>query len=156
MGKKEGDVLMQKEFTLENLQAKADEVFVPSQLNCCESVLHAFNALAERPLPPEVVKLCSGFGYGMGAGKACGALCGAQMALGLLFGRERPGDENFFLNDDCNRLLAERFEECFGTIDCFALIDGYDHASAERKQLCCKFVAYAIEQAYLLAMEKKS
>ncbi len=60
---------------------------------CGEAVLKAVSEAAGDPLPPEVVRLASGFCEGFGGSRCtCGALAGAVMAVGLLSGRESPRD----------------------------------------------------------------
>jgi len=61
--------------------------------HCSEAVVKAINDLAGHPLPPEVMRLASGFCAGIGGSRCtCGALAGAVMAVGLLSGRSGPND----------------------------------------------------------------
>jgi len=60
---------------------------------CAESVVKSVNEIAGLPLPPEVMRMASGFCEGLGGSRCtCGALAGAVMAVGLLAGREGPDD----------------------------------------------------------------
>lgn len=61
--------------------------------HCGESVVRAINEVAGTPLPPEVMRMASGFCEGLGgSGCICGALAGSVMAAGLLAGRQDAGD----------------------------------------------------------------
>ena len=61
---------------------------------CGESVVKTVNELAGHPMPPEVVRLASGFCEGFGGSRCtCGALAGAVMAMGMLAGRDGPDDD---------------------------------------------------------------
>jgi len=61
--------------------------------HCGESVVRAINEVAGSPLPPEVMRMASGFCEGMGGSRCiCGALAGSVMAAGLLAGRECAED----------------------------------------------------------------
>jgi len=67
--------------------------FYSQGYHCGESVFRAVNEVAGRPLPPEVMRVTSGFCEGVGGSRClCGALAGAVMAAGLLAGREAPTD----------------------------------------------------------------
>jgi C_GCAxxG_C_C family probable redox protein len=61
---------------------------------CGESVVKTVNELAGHPMPPEVMRLASGFCEGFGGSRCtCGALAGAVMASGILAGRDGPDDD---------------------------------------------------------------
>ncbi len=59
--------------------------------NCAESVVEAALGTVHTGLPPEVLKLATGFGGGIGLyGDTCGALTGAVLACGAVHGRIAP------------------------------------------------------------------
>lgn len=61
--------------------------------HCGESVVRAVNELVANPLPPEAMRLASGFCEGLGGSRCiCGALAGGVMACGMLSGRDAPSD----------------------------------------------------------------
>lgn len=61
--------------------------------HCGESVVRAVHEVTESELPPEVVRMASGFCEGLGGSRCiCGALAGGVMACGLLAGRSGPED----------------------------------------------------------------
>jgi len=79
--------------------SRADDVellaaaFYEQGYHCGESVVRAINEVAGEPLPPEVMRMASGFCEGLGGSRClCGALAGGVMAAGLLAGREAPTD----------------------------------------------------------------
>jgi C_GCAxxG_C_C family probable redox protein len=60
---------------------------------CAEAVVTTVNEIAGQPLPPQAMRMASGFCEGFGGSRCtCGALAGAVMAAGLLGGREGPQD----------------------------------------------------------------
>lgn len=61
--------------------------------HCGESVVRAVSQVVDSPLPPEVMRMASGFCEGLGGSRCiCGALAGGVMAVGLLAGRRGPED----------------------------------------------------------------
>lgn len=61
--------------------------------HCSEAVVKTVNDLAGHPLPPDVMRLASGFCEGFGGSRCtCGALAGAVMAAGIFSGRRSPDD----------------------------------------------------------------
>jgi C_GCAxxG_C_C family probable redox protein len=80
-------------------QTRAEEVesraaaYYEAGLHCGESVVRAASEVCESELPPQVMRLASGFCEGLGGSRCiCGALAGGVMALGLLAGRESADD----------------------------------------------------------------
>jgi len=56
--------------------------------NCSESVFEAVVGGMDLGLPPDALRLASGFGGGVGLyGDTCGAICGAVLAVGAVYGR---------------------------------------------------------------------
>ena len=71
----------------------AEEYYRSGQYYCSEAIVKTINDEFGFGYPDDIVKLASGFSIGMGsAGCACGAVTGGVMALGMVFGREEPGD----------------------------------------------------------------
>jgi C_GCAxxG_C_C family probable redox protein len=61
--------------------------------HCGESVVRAVHDVIDSELPPEVMRMSSGFCEGLGGSRCiCGALAGGVMACGLLAGRDGPDD----------------------------------------------------------------
>ncbi len=88
---------------------------------CAESVLLAM--AEEQGIQSEILpRIATGFCSGMArTGGQCGAVSGAMMAIGLANGRRAPGDPvdaNYMLIQE----LMQRFEERFGSTNCWELI----------------------------------
>ena len=64
--------------------------------NCAECVLEAVLGTVDTGLPPEALKLATGFGGGVGLfGDTCGAITGAVLAVGAVHGRSQlPHNED--------------------------------------------------------------
>lgn len=79
--------------------------------HCGESVVKAVNEVAGQPLPPEVMRMASGFCEGLGGSRCiCGALAGGVMAIGLLAGREsadEPWDPSYYASAELRRRWVE-------------------------------------------------
>jgi C_GCAxxG_C_C family probable redox protein len=72
---------------IEQVRGRARTSF-SSGFNCAECVADALLASVDTGLPPDVLRLATGFGGGVGlSGDTCGALLGAVMALGAVHGR---------------------------------------------------------------------
>ena len=101
---------------------KAGELFV-SGCNCAQAVVCAF--AEEIGLPEEtLMKLASSFGGGMGGMReTCGAVTGMFMVAGLLWGYEKPGDDEVKKAHYARiRSLAESFKEKNDTRVCRELL----------------------------------
>ena len=71
----------------------AEEYYRSGQFYCSEAIVKTINDTFGLGYPDRVVRMASGFPIGIGgAGCACGAVTGGVMAIGMVFGRERPGD----------------------------------------------------------------
>lgn len=128
----------------ENLIARAEErasnFFRQKKFFCSEAVLYTINDLLEEPLPSEVVKLASGFPVGIGKSKClCGAVAGGVMALGLEYGREKPGAEMPEESFKYSAALHDFIIEEYGSTCCRVLTAGFaDFSSQERAEHCIK------------------
>ncbi|ADL13777.1 C-GCAxxG-C-C family protein [Acetohalobium arabaticum] len=109
-----------QEKLVKEAREKAEEYFRRGDFFCSESVLTTINELVGEEMPPEMVKLASGFPVGIGKSKClCGAISGGVMALGLKYGRTEPG--------------APMPEECFP-----ASADLHDYIKEEYGSTCCR------------------
>lgn len=108
----------------ERVEARASELYEQGY-HCGESVVKAIHENVPTALPPEVMRLASGFCEGFGGSRCvCGALAGAVMSVGMLSGRGGPSDSwepSYYAagelrgrfvedqsSDNCND-IAERF-----------------------------------------------
>ncbi len=100
---------------------KAAETF-ESGLFCAESVLKVIaeeEGIYSEFIPGIATGLCSGMSRTC---NTCGALTGGILALGLVYGRNKP-DESVEKNYMAVQELMSRFENEFGTLNCRELID---------------------------------
>ena len=118
-----------------------------SGFHCAEvisrSVLETFSEKAH----PEAIKVASAFGGGIAGSteELCGVFTGGIIALGLVLGRENPGDEL----RDCGNLTKEfkkRFKLQFGSLNCMTILDSFGE---QQNPLDC--VKLTAEAAVILA-----
>ena len=112
-----------------------------SGLHCAEVIAKALLETFAGKAHPEVVKAASGFGGGIAGSmqELCGAFTGGVMALGVLAGRENPGDDL----RDCGALANQyksRFLSQFGSLKCMDILDGF---GGENPLNCVKLTAEA-------------
>jgi C_GCAxxG_C_C family probable redox protein len=86
----------QHEELLEQIEKRAENLFLTRQLQCAEAVMAVLNQGLGGDLPPAMaVRLASALPEGLGQrGCLCGALNGGALALGLFLGRDGPGYGN--------------------------------------------------------------
>jgi len=111
-----------------------------SGLHCAEVISKALLETFSGNAHPEVIKAASAFGGGIAGSmqELCGAFSGGVMALGVLAGRENPGDDL----RECGGLVNQfksRFQSRFGSLKCMDILDGMggDHMG------CVKLTAEA-------------
>ena len=125
------------------------EIFLDGNYNCAEAVLLWANQRYDLHIPPEDVRLVSGFGGGLGCGENCGALLGAVAALSKVLVQDRA-----HLTPDFKAACAElvtRFRADLGSIECTELTEKY-----RRPDVRCLYVverAAAILDDYMKTME---
>lgn len=127
-----------QEKLVKEAREKAEDYFRRGDFLCSESVLTTINELLGEEFSPEIVKLASGFPIGIGKSKClCGAVSGGVMALGLKYGRTKPGvpmpDKCFPANSD----LHDYIKEEYGSTCCRVLTKDFaDFSSPERASHC--------------------
>jgi len=111
-----------------------------SGLHCAEVISKALLETFSGSAHPEVIKAASAFGGGIAGStqELCGAFTGGLMALGVLAGRENPGDDL----RECGSLVNQfksSFQSRFGSLKCMDILDGMggDHMG------CVKLTAEA-------------
>lgn len=126
-----------KKKIIEDVRKTAENHFKRGDYFCSESVLTTINDLLGQEFEPEIVKMASGFPIGIGkSGCLCGAVSGGVMALGLAYGREKPGVEmpDSFPN---NAALHDHIIDKYGSTCCRVLTMEFDDFdSKERAQHC--------------------
>ena len=128
-----------KQKIIEDVRVTAENHFKKGDYFCSESVLTTINDLLGQEFKPEIVKMASGFPIGIGkSGCLCGAVSGGVMALGLAYGREKPGAEmpESFPN---NAALHDHIINKYGSTCCRVLTMEFDDFdSKERAHHCHK------------------
>lgn len=102
------------------------EALMRSGLMCSEAVLLAVGEQVGPPFEPALVRLSTGFGGGIGRSReeVCGALSGGVMLIGLLYGRETPGEDHSRCTSLCQG-WREAFRQHFGASQCRPIYDRF-------------------------------
>jgi C_GCAxxG_C_C family probable redox protein len=152
-----------KAVVVEQARVRARELFNTQRANCAESVFNAVRELVASDLPEEVVSLMTPLGGGIAIrGANCGAMVAGVVALGLVYGRKNPGKgaleehrgqlwETYALYNQ----LPQRFQERFGTIDCWDLTAPRIYGSKACRAYCEEIVAETAGMAMQLLFEAK-
>lgn len=127
----------QKKALIEKARKTAEDYFRRGDFYCSEAVLTTINNMLGQELPPEIVKLASGFPVGIGKSKClCGAISGGVMALGLKYGRTEPGAD-MPKSFPANAALHDYIKDKYGSTCCRVLTKDFDDfGSDERKEHC--------------------
>ncbi|NLI93317.1 MAG: C_GCAxxG_C_C family protein [Peptococcaceae bacterium] len=132
-----------EEHTLQELKQRAEELYRSGEYLCSEAVFTVVNDYLGQPLPPESVRITSGFPVGIGlAGCTCGALTGAIVALGLKYGRTGPKQDNQKILA-LSKELHDEFKAKFGSTCCRVLIKDFTFGSPEHLEHCIKVTGEA-------------
>ncbi|MCX7970964.1 MAG: C-GCAxxG-C-C family protein [Negativicutes bacterium] len=108
---------------------------------CTEAVLKVIRDRFAPWADDYIIRMSSGFPVGVGyAGCMCGALAGGIMALGLLLGRDQPGDRKIDQIQARARELHDWFISRFGSTCCRVLTGGQPDNSANNAR-CHRFTA---------------
>ena len=138
---------MQKRPDPVKIRAQAEAYYWDMDYYCSEAIVRTINDEFGLGYPDSVIKLASGFPIGIGsAGCACGAVTGGVMALGMVFGRELPGDPSI---DRCLALARELhalFTRRHGCICCRTLTHGMALKSPEHLRQCIAFTGEVAEE----------
>ena len=86
-------------------------------LNCAEKMLYGANWAYNLQLPPQALKIASGFGGGMGAGATCGVVTGACMVLSTLYVKRNGKEEGSKIRALCKEFI-DTFAAETGSYDC--------------------------------------
>ena len=126
----------------------AEEYYRSGQYYCSEAIVRAINDGFGLGYPDKVVRLASGFPLGIGsAGCSCGAVTGGVMALGMVFGRDQPGDPKIDRCLGLSRELHNFFASRHGCLCCRTLIHGMKLKSPEHLRQCVAFTGEVAEEA---------
>jgi C_GCAxxG_C_C family probable redox protein len=129
------------------IRLTAEEYYRSGQFYCSEAIVKTINDAFALGYPDRVVRMASGFPIGIGgAGCACGAVTGGVMAIGMVFGRERPGDPSI---DRCLALARELhviFSGRHGCLCCRTLTRGLILKSPDHIAQCVAFTGEVAEE----------
>lgn len=93
--------------------------------NCAETLLNSCDDYYGLGLDASTRRMAIPFGGGLYKEKTCGVLTGGLMAIGLLFGEDKP-TENIRLKQ-VTRTWVEAFEARFGSTDCARIKETHRH-----------------------------
>jgi len=112
-----------------------------SGLHCAEVVSKTILDNFSKQSHPEAIKASSCFGGGIAGTmeELCGAFTGGLIALGVLLGRENPG-ETMAEGAEMAKKYKTLFMEEFGSVNCQTLLEGFDE---ENLKGCAKLTADA-------------
>jgi C_GCAxxG_C_C family probable redox protein len=131
----------------EGIRKTAEEYYRTGRFYCSEAIVKAINDGFSLGYPESVIRLASGFPIGIGgAGCSCGAVTGGVMALGMVFGRDQPGDPRI---DRCLGLCRELhtlFARRHGCLCCRTLTRGMKLKSPEHMEQCIAFTGEVAEE----------
>lgn len=107
---------MDKQQYLNMVREVAEEYFRSGTYYCSEAVVEVLNDVLGKPYEDDVVRLASGFPIGMGQAQClCGAVSGGQIALGMVYGRQKgePMDpEMFEIAKGLHDYIKEEYRSC--------------------------------------------
>ncbi|WP_432662339.1 C-GCAxxG-C-C family protein [Wukongibacter baidiensis] len=134
----------------------AEKYYSDGKYLCSEAVLSSVNEVLECGMPEEYVRLTSGFPVGMGGGGcSCGALTGGQCAIGLVYGRKKPGGSNRKIMK-LSKELHDKFRKEYGSACCRVLIKDYEFGSKEHIKRCTKVTGDITELVMSIILENKN
>lgn len=125
----------------------AEDYVRSGQFYCPEAIVKAINDGFRLGYPDRVIRLTSGLSFGIGgAGCSCAAVTGGVMAIGMVFGRDKPGDPGI---DRCLGLCRELhtfFSARHGFLCCRSLTHGKKLKSSEHVEQCITFTGEVAEE----------
>lgn len=117
---------------------RAEALYRNGEFLCSEAVFTVANEYLGHPVPPETVRLASGFPVGIGcAGCVCGALSGGVMALGIKYGRTQAGAKTPGMFEAAKE-LHDRFIKRRQHTCCRKLIQDVVFGSPEHLKQCAE------------------
>ena len=129
---------------LDDVAARARNLFESRRFMCAESVLLAINGGLKGDLPEQyAVAMAAPFSVGLGgSGCACGALSGGVIAIGLFLGN---GDAYAYRKKarQFSSQLHDRFKEQFGSACCRVLCKKVKHDKKQHFEHCAGMTAQA-------------
>lgn len=139
----------------EAIRKTTEEYYRTGKFYCSEAIVKAINDGFSLGFPESVIRLASGFPIGIGgSGCSCGAVTGGVMALGMVFGRDQPGDPRI---DRCLGLCRELhtlFARKHGCLCCRTLTRGMKLKSPEHMEQCIAFTGEVAEEVATIILRE--
>jgi len=141
---------------VKDAREKAENYYSKGKYLCSEAILASINEVLGYDMPNEYVRIASGYPVGMGgAGCSCGALTGALSAIGLAYGRKKPGGSNKRAMKLSNE-MHNKFKDRFKSTCCRVLIKDYEFGSKEHIKRCTFVTGEVCEMVTQLILENKT
>jgi C_GCAxxG_C_C family probable redox protein len=129
------------------IRTTAEGYYRNNQYYCSEAIVRTINDEFGLGYPDSVVAMASGFPIGFGgAGCTCGAVSGGVMALGMVFGRIRPGDPKVKHCMELARELHDTFRKKHGCLCCRIHIKNMVLGSPVHMEQCIAFTGEVAEE----------
>ncbi|WP_319577980.1 C-GCAxxG-C-C family (seleno)protein [uncultured Methanospirillum sp.] len=136
-----------KSVDTERIRKTAEAYYRNLDYYCSEAIVKTINEEFDLGYPEEVIKLASGFPIGMGgSGCSCGAVVGGIMALGMVFGRTAPKDEQVKKCMALAHELHEKFRTRHTVLCCRILTKDMELGSSIHMQQCVEFTGEVAEE----------
>ena len=137
-----------KDEYLKEIRDEAEELFRSGTFFCSEAVLYAINKALGKPYNDDIVKMASSFPIGLGKAQClCGAVSGGELALGIVYGRNKDEAMNPKMFEVAKGLHDFIIKEYKAT--CCRVITrkwaGDNFMSPERKQHCITITGVVAE-----------
>lgn len=149
---------MVKEINLDLVEQKAHKYYTDGDFFCSEAVVKTIKECFDLDYGDEIVRLASGFAIGMGgSGCVCGAAVGANMAIGMVFGRDQAKDKKVNKTLTLSNEIHDYFKAEKGSLCCRVLTKKFDKfGGKEHKKQCALFTSeLAYKTAEVIARELK-
>jgi C_GCAxxG_C_C family probable redox protein len=138
------------------IRKTAEEYYRSGQFYCSEAIVKAINDGFRLGYPDSVVRLASGFPIGIGgAGCTCGAVSGGVMAIGMVFGRDKPTDPSIDRCLGLARELHNLFASRHGCLCCRTLTHGMVLKSPEHMRQCIAFTGEVAEETAKIILREQ-
>jgi C_GCAxxG_C_C family probable redox protein len=139
------------------IRLTAEEYYRSGQFYCSEAIVKTINDTFRLGYPEKVVRMASGFPIGIGgAGCTCGAVTGGVMAIGMVFGRDMPGDPGIDRCLGLARELHNLFARRHGCLCCRTLTLGLVLKSPEHMNQCIAFTGEVAEETAKIILREIS
>ena len=137
-----------EKINIEEIRKTAEKYYKNGDFYCSEAVIKTLKDEFKPEVGDEVVALASGFPVGMGkAGCTCGAVVGAQMALGLIFGRQKAKGKEVERAMELSREVHDIFKSNNKILCCRILTKDMKPGSKVHMEQCIRFTGDMAEAA---------